>query len=455
MQKTIKLLSLFCSIILLATTNLHALYENMRIFKRVEDGKTYYLYCLSDRHGTALLKQASNLVKYFPHLRPLVVEQQEPFIDALNNCSKRQGDALSQFIRKLNPNSFLLIDEDMGSYTGDNPLFSKYAKEVRVSHFMAGIFDSSALTTHLFEQCKWPIRNAECRFYNEELAKKKAIGGIGWDSDYKNTVNQLTDEAEKLIAPETLKKFVGQCLADVKDEFVKWAMYPIPYNVPLVANGLVNARMTILIWQNRQTPHIFVSCGKDHVDHIVPELPHLGYEELFVVDNMLEKETKPGLEDLANDREKVIHYHMKKLSPEFLQKNGINLADAFNSFIQQEDLRLTSNTIQESKEKFIELPDTPLVKSIKLLNKLTPDVEQLVSLLNALTGLKKSITSDQKLVETNNSACGNCKAKDAPLRCTQCKSTNYCNKECQQAHWKTHKKTCKMLAASFKSPPNS
>ena len=43
---------------------------------------------------------------------------------------------------------------------------------------------------------------------------------------------------------------------------------------------------------------------------------------------------------------------------------------------------------------------------------------------------------------TSSSACGNCGAAEASSHCARCKTTEYCGRECQRAHWKTHKKTC-------------
>ena len=41
------------------------------------------------------------------------------------------------------------------------------------------------------------------------------------------------------------------------------------------------------------------------------------------------------------------------------------------------------------------------------------------------------------------SACG--KKSDALMKCRACKCVWYCGKECQNKHWKEHKKECKLI----------
>lgn len=39
--------------------------------------------------------------------------------------------------------------------------------------------------------------------------------------------------------------------------------------------------------------------------------------------------------------------------------------------------------------------------------------------------------------------CGNCMALNASKTCSGCNTISYCNRECQLAHWRTHKKHCR------------
>ena len=48
--------------------------------------------------------------------------------------------------------------------------------------------------------------------------------------------------------------------------------------------------------------------------------------------------------------------------------------------------------------------------------------------------------------------CDNCKNIDSSLkRCAKCKSAAYCDRDCQKAHWKQHKKDCGRLAGGKNS----
>ena len=41
-----------------------------------------------------------------------------------------------------------------------------------------------------------------------------------------------------------------------------------------------------------------------------------------------------------------------------------------------------------------------------------------------------------------NKPCGHCGKPEGKQRCSRCKVVYYCGRECQQADWKEHKKTC-------------
>ncbi|OJD31510.1 mynd domain [Diplodia corticola] len=54
---------------------------------------------------------------------------------------------------------------------------------------------------------------------------------------------------------------------------------------------------------------------------------------------------------------------------------------------------------------------------------------------------------------SNDTTCASCgKVSDDLKRCAKCHSERYCNRDCQKAHWKTHKKVCASRAANAAPP---
>ncbi|KAF2143219.1 uncharacterized protein K452DRAFT_350326 [Aplosporella prunicola CBS 121167] len=57
---------------------------------------------------------------------------------------------------------------------------------------------------------------------------------------------------------------------------------------------------------------------------------------------------------------------------------------------------------------------------------------------------------------TNPGTCSTCKKASPDLkRCAKCHTEQYCNRDCQKAHWKTHKKVCAMRAGQTPNPSTS
>ena len=50
-----------------------------------------------------------------------------------------------------------------------------------------------------------------------------------------------------------------------------------------------------------------------------------------------------------------------------------------------------------------------------------------------------------KRTELNRSLCAHCNVEEGTKRCSGCKQTYYCSKECQTKHWQIHKKKCKQI----------
>lgn len=52
-------------------------------------------------------------------------------------------------------------------------------------------------------------------------------------------------------------------------------------------------------------------------------------------------------------------------------------------------------------------------------------------------------------------SCAHCTNKTAGAQCSKCRAVYYCNRTCQTADWKTHKKACKRLPADNEYPANT
>lgn len=63
---------------------------------------------------------------------------------------------------------------------------------------------------------------------------------------------------------------------------------------------------------------------------------------------------------------------------------------------------------------------------------------------SAITILAKSING-QKGFDEDSAVCCTCGECAPPKKCSQCKSVQYCDQNCQKIHWFTHKKICDLL----------
>ncbi|CAA9962656.1 hypothetical protein P3342_002375 [Pyrenophora teres f. teres] len=59
-------------------------------------------------------------------------------------------------------------------------------------------------------------------------------------------------------------------------------------------------------------------------------------------------------------------------------------------------------------------------------------------------------TQDEAISSSSTPVCAQCgKSPDSLKQCIKCHSVNYCNKDCQKSHFKTHKKACPILAQEY------
>ncbi|KAG8924711.1 hypothetical protein FRC02_010234 [Tulasnella sp. 418] len=73
--------------------------------------------------------------------------------------------------------------------------------------------------------------------------------------------------------------------------------------------------------------------------------------------------------------------------------------------------------------------------------------------------VQKSINESRKTHDDHRRFCGNCHFHSGDdgrrlLKCSGCQTSWYCNKECQRAHWKTHKAECLRVKAELLSLPD-
>jgi hypothetical protein len=88
--------------------------------------------------------------------------------------------------------------------------------------------------------------------------------------------------------------------------------------------------------------------------------------------------------------------------------------------------------------------------------------ERISSLLSSMSKLNASITEDtvkhyyhedSDLYKCVREACGKPETKQTPhMTCGRCKASRYCSRECQIAHWKEHKATCKIISSNRPKP---
>lgn len=79
-----------------------------------------------------------------------------------------------------------------------------------------------------------------------------------------------------------------------------------------------------------------------------------------------------------------------------------------------------------------------------------------MSVLDTLTGAVTDVrrptqsqqSSGSRPTEEASNTCATCQKTESLKKCAKCHSITYCSRDCQKAHWKTHKRDCAKLATA-------
>ena len=112
----------------------------------------------------------------------------------------------------------------------------------------------------------------------------------------------------------------------------------------------------------------------------------------------------------------------------FQSWNGVGKETRVNISLHPHVQRAIMIRVPEFKSKLEQIESNPI---LKFLHEQYPQC-----------GLMEAMNGPASSKERVCAACGR-RWRERMFKCSQCRSVLYCNKECQKAHWKDHKKVCK------------
>ncbi len=363
-----------------------------------ENGKPHYVYCLSDCHAEYASHHALRLLtsrsSEFPPFDIDEVSNRKLILDTLlkykmADKSVEQADILREYACSLPANQVLLINEDIYNYDGPDKKQIEGLQKALPGSLLPRV-------TQRFKQSKLPVVNAEFRYL---LTGKPIVSDDDWKElaeDFFTAHKAIEKQVSASTAPEEFVTYSRRMLEIAQQQFHA-GRQARNYDRG-ICSGMLNAKLLHLFWDHRNTQHIFLHFGHNHIMHVIPHLEKVGYKVIF-------SNGRNSLEKIASMTENVAQKLLSDESFDDLLELpffcGIDVKKGFDDFVKKQSAQPPSNPERKQDEK--------------------------------------SSSSLQSMAI----ACGNCgKSQPNMPFCTQCKKIWYCKKECQIQHWKEHKNVC-------------
>nr|CAG4641696.1 EOG090X06BA [Eurycercus lamellatus] len=229
----------------------------------------------------------------------------------------------------------------------------------------------------------------------------------------KFTVACSKDQTEPKLPPATapaLHKFVMQV-----------NLHPVHLlltiqKLPLLFDNLTKVREVLEL----------LSDGQMKRTRDVNEVLSLKYHYLGFLVARLDKERRANAEKSSSEQ-------INQYAKVFLKQRS---SDGFPEYMD--------NFIRESIRTF-PYKETTLFRQLLVnlsKNKQNSDTPMALSLLSSCINGQRGFQDDD--------SCATCGQEKVPHKCSNCKTVQYCNRECQKMHWPFHKKECDQLAKKLK-----
>ena len=148
-----------------------------------------------------------------------------------------------------------------------------------------------------------------------------------------------------------------------------------------------------------------------------------------------------------------LHFVAVALHKEKQKKQDLSMIDLTSQYIRVFLKPRPSDGFPEFLDNFVResirtFPFKETAVFRQLLVNLSKTKQEIQNAL-AINLLNSCINGQRGFSEEN--PCPTCGQEKAPMKCSQCKSVHYCDRECQKFHWPHHKKQCGQLTKEFQN----